>query len=154
MAYVSIPKDLTRIKSKFAFGLTKRQALCFGAGAIIGVPLFFLTKSFLPPSAATLLMIIVMLPCFLLAMYEKNGQPLEKVAKQIITTRFIRPKRRIYQTNNLYAVTERQHKLIKEVQAIVSAKKFVTGKKSGGGHQTRSSQTRSGNSGRRNKAKK
>ena len=123
MAYVSIPKDLTRIKTKFLFGLTKRQVLCFGAGAAIGIPLFFITKSFLPISAAAFLMVIIMLPCFLLAMYEKNGQPLEKVARQIITTRFIRPKRRVYQTDNLYAVTERQHNLIKEVQQIVSGKK-------------------------------
>ena len=127
MAYVSIPKDLTRIKTKFMFGLTKRQVICFGAGAAVGVPLFFLTKSFLPATAAAFLMMIVMIPCFLLAMYEKQGQPLEKVAKQIITTRFIRPKKRIYQTDNLYAVTGRQHKLIQEVQAIVTGKKARSG---------------------------
>ena len=44
MAYVTIPKDLSRVQSKVLFGLTKRQVICFGAAAIIGVPLFFLTK--------------------------------------------------------------------------------------------------------------
>jgi hypothetical protein len=127
MAYVSIPKDLTRIKTKFLFGLTKRQVLCFGAGAGIGVPLFFLTKLFLPVSMAAFMMVIIMLPCFLLAMYEKNGQPLEKVAKQIITTRFTCPKKRIYQTDNLYAAAERQYKLNKEVQAIVTGEKTRSG---------------------------
>ena len=45
MAYVTIPKDLTKVKSKVMFGLTKRQLICFGAAALIGVPLFFLLKS-------------------------------------------------------------------------------------------------------------
>ena len=41
MAYVPVPKDLTRVKTKVAFNLTKRQLVCFGCGALIGVPLFF-----------------------------------------------------------------------------------------------------------------
>ena len=44
MAYVTVPKDLTKIKSKVMFNLTKRQLLCFGAAVAIGLPLFFLTK--------------------------------------------------------------------------------------------------------------
>ena len=36
MAYVTIPKDLSRVQSKVLFGLTKRQVICFGAAAIIG----------------------------------------------------------------------------------------------------------------------
>jgi len=64
-------------------------------------------------------MIVVMLPCFLFAMYEKHGQPLEVIVKNIIQTQFIRPKERPYQTENLYAVLERQRKLEKEVSAIV-----------------------------------
>ena len=35
MAYVTIPKDLTKVKSKVLFGLTKRQLICFGAAALI-----------------------------------------------------------------------------------------------------------------------
>ena len=64
-------------------------------------------------------MIVVMLPCFMVAMYEKHGQPLEVIAKHIIQTTFIRPKERPYRTENLYAVLERQRKLEKEVSAIV-----------------------------------
>ena len=45
MAYVTIPKDLTKVKSKVLFGLTKRQLICFGAAALIGVPLFFCSKA-------------------------------------------------------------------------------------------------------------
>ena len=44
MAYVPGPKDLTAVKSKVFLNLTKRQLICFGGGALIGVPLFFLLK--------------------------------------------------------------------------------------------------------------
>ena len=44
MAYVNVPKDLTKIKSKVLFNLTKRQLICLGLAALMGVPLFFLLK--------------------------------------------------------------------------------------------------------------
>lgn len=119
MAYVTVPKDLTKVKSKVMFGLTKRQLVCFGAAALIGVPLFFLLRGTVNSSTATVCMIVVMLPLFLLAMYEKDGQPLEVIAGQIIQTVFIRPKERPYMTNNFYAAVERQNQVEKEVRAIV-----------------------------------
>lgn len=119
MAYVAVPKDLTKVKSKVLFGLTKRQLICFGAAALIGVPLFFLLRNRVNSSTATVCMIVTMLPLFLLAMYEKNGQPLEVVASQIIQTVFIRPKERPYMTNNFYTALERQIQAEKEVRRIV-----------------------------------
>lgn len=123
MAYVPIPKDLTKVKTKFLLGLTKRQLICFLVAAALGLPLFFVLRDVVPTSAAAMLMIIVMLPFFMLAMYEKNGQPLESVIKNIIETKFIRPKVRYYGTNNLYAATAMQAKLYKEVKAIVTGSK-------------------------------
>ena len=122
MAYVDIPKDLTSVKTKVMLNLNKRQLVCFGGGALIGVPLFFVFKSCLPISAAALIMIIAMLPFFMLAMYEKNGQPLEKLTHNFIQVRFVRPKQRPYRTDNLYTALERQKQLNKEVQAIVKGK--------------------------------
>jgi hypothetical protein len=122
MAYVSIPKDLSRVRAKFILGLTKRQAVCFGSAAATGLPLFFLLRGVMPGSAAALLMVIVTLPWFLFAMYEKNGLPLEKFLKRVISVRFTRPKIRTYQTNNLYAAAGRQIRLYREVQSIVSGK--------------------------------
>lgn len=119
MAYVPVPKDLSKIKTKVAFNLTKRQIVCFAVALIVGLPLFFLLKDSAGTSAASFVMIVVMLPCFLMAMYEKHGQPLEVVVKNIIQTKFVRPKERPYQTQNLYAVLEKQRKLEKEVSAIV-----------------------------------
>ena len=127
-SYVTIPKDLTKVKSKVLFGLTKRQLICFGAAALIGVPLFFLLRRTASNSAAAFCMIIVMLPFFLLAMYERHGQPLEVVAGQIIRCMFLRMKERPYQTNNFYAALERQAQAEKEVKAIVQkAKAKATG---------------------------
>ena len=118
MAYVTVPKDLTKIKTKMLFGLTKRQVFCFGAAALVGVPLFFLTKESLGTTTAALCMILVMLPFFLFAMYEKNGQPLEVFLGHLIQNKFIRPKVRIYQTNNLYSALVRQYELEQEVRKI------------------------------------
>ena len=118
MAYVTIPKDLSRIQSKVLFGLTKRQVICFGAAALVGVPLFFLAKASLGTTTAALGMILVMLPVFLFAMYEKNGQPLEVFLGHLIQNKFIRPKVRIYQTNNLYSALVRQSQLEQEVKRI------------------------------------
>ena len=122
MAYVSVPKDLTKIKSKVMFNLTKRQIICFGAAVLIGLPLFFLLKDTAGTTAAALCMVVVMLPLFLFAMYEKHGQPLEVILRQFIEVKFIRPKERPYQTNNFYDVVIRQHRLEKEVRAIVKGK--------------------------------
>lgn len=118
MAYVTVPKDLSKIKSKMLFGLTKRQVVCFGAAALVGVPLFFLSKESLGTTTAVICMIMVMLPFFLFAMYERNGQPLEVMLGNLVQNKFIRPKVRIYQTNNLYSALIRQNKLEQEVRQI------------------------------------
>lgn len=103
MAYVNVPNDLSKIKTKLAFNLTKRQLICFGAAAAVGVPLYLLTRGALGNSAALLLMLAVMLPAFLLAMYERDGLPLEKVLYHIIRAKYLRPGVRLYRTENIYA---------------------------------------------------
>ena len=123
MAYVAVPKDLSKIKTKVFFGLTKRQLVCFTPAVLLGVPLFFLLKEPAGNSTATLCMMMFMLPFFLLAMYEKNGQPLEVILKQMIETKFIRPKNRPYQTNNFYEALARQRDLEMEVKRIVQNRK-------------------------------
>ena len=128
MAYVPVPKDLTKVKTKVMFNLTKRQLVCFSGGALFGVPLFFLLKNPVGTSAAAMCMVVAMLPFFLLAMYEKNGQPLEKIIGNILRVAFIRPKQRPYKTNNFYAVLMRQEQLDMEVHQIVCKKDKPDGK--------------------------
>ena len=116
MAYIPVPKDLSAVKTKVFFNLTKRQIICFGSGALISVPLFFMLKGAIGTSTAALVMIFVMLPFFLLAMYERNGQPLEKVLRNMVNVIFIRSKVRPYRTKNYYACLMKQEKLLEEVQ--------------------------------------
>ena len=125
MAYVTIPKDLTKVKSKVLFGLTRRQLICFGAAVLVGVPLFFLLRNAVVPSVATLCMILIMLPFFLFAMYERHGQPLEVILGQMIQAMFVRPAIRPYQTNNFYSAIEQQIQVEKEVRAVVQRQKAV-----------------------------
>lgn len=136
MAYVPVPKDLTKVKTKVAFNLTKRQLVCFGCGALIGVPLFFLLRGPAGNSVAAMCMMLVMLPFFMLAMYEKHGQPLEKIVGNILKVAVIRPKQRPYRTNNFYAVLERQANLDKEVYDIVRGKDKAAGRAGGAADQT------------------
>lgn len=68
MAYVTVPKDLTKVKTKVALNLTKRQLVCFSAAAVVGVPLFFLIRGSVPQTAATFIMVLAMLPFFMFAM--------------------------------------------------------------------------------------
>ena len=81
--------------------------------------LFFLLKEPAGNSTATLCMMMVMLPFFLLAMYEKNGQPLEVILNHMIQAIFKRPKIRPYKTDNYYAALLRQAEAEKEVEKIV-----------------------------------
>ena len=69
-AYISVPRNLANVKTKVAFNLTKRQLICFGAAALVGVPLFFVLRDVGGNTAATLGMMIVMLPAFFLGMYD------------------------------------------------------------------------------------
>ena len=97
MPYVPVPKDLNTVKTKVAFNLTKRQLICFSLAAA--------------------------LPFFFFAMYEKNGQPLEKILKNYITTKYRKPQVRPYVTNNIYSAIEKQILLEQEVDKIVGTQK-------------------------------
>ena len=119
MAYVPGPKDLACVKSKFFFNLTKRQVICFGLGALVGVPFFFLTKDALGTSMAAMLMIVLMLPFFMFAMFERHGQPLEVLLRHFIQARFIKPRTRVFQTANFYTAIDQNIRYHREVRKIL-----------------------------------
>ena len=116
-AYISVPRDLT--KSKIFFNLTKRQLICFSIAAAIGVPAYFLLRKTGNMSFAAMCMILIMLPFFFLAMYERDGMPLEVIVQHFIEAKFVRPKDRPYQTDNYYAALQRIAEAEQEVNAIV-----------------------------------
>ncbi|MCD7750491.1 MAG: PrgI family protein [Lachnospiraceae bacterium] len=102
MAYVTIPKDLTKVKNKVAFNLTLRQIVCIVVGAALGIPFYFLTRNYIGTSGAATGMVLLMLPEFLFAMYEKDGMHLEQILQNIVRVRFQKPAVRRYETENLY----------------------------------------------------
>ena len=115
---VTVPKDLSGIKTKVVMNLTKRQIICFGSATTLGVPFYMFTKSVLGTEVAALFMIMIMLPFFFLAMYEKDGFPAEKILyfmlRQKVLTSGIRP----YKSENLYKQLEEGEKIRKEIRYL------------------------------------
>ena len=132
MAFVNVPKDLSKVKTKVALNLTKRQLICFGTAAAIGIPTYIFTYKAIGNSAAALLMIGLMLPFFFLAMYEKDGQPAEIVLRNIIRVRFVWPGKRPYVTENFYQTIDEEARTIatkSKTTAKTPVGKRPTGKK-------------------------
>ena len=106
MAFVSVPKDLTKVKNKIILNLTKRQLICLGIAAAVGLPFYFLSRGLIGSSNAATGMCLLMLPAFLFAMYEKDGMPLEKILFHIIQVKLQRPAVRKYEIENFYEKEE------------------------------------------------
>ena len=113
-----VPKNLSKIKTKLMFNLTRRQLICFGSAALIGFPVFFLLKDTLGTDIAAILMAVLMLPFFFLGIYEKDGQPAEKVLWTIYQHRWVRPHIRVYESENLFRrlEEEKREKLEREMR--------------------------------------
>ena len=121
MAFVPVPKDLSKVKTKVAFNLTKRQLICFATAAVIGVPAYFIARGALGNSIAVLAMIALMLPMFFIAMYEKDGQKAEIVLRNFVRAK-LWPGVRPYKTENLYKYLQEEAKNIAEQDAAETGK--------------------------------
>ncbi len=116
MAFVPVPKDLNRVKTKVMFNPDKAAAhlLCAGCGRCSLI--FFLTKPSLGISTSAMLMVVIMLPFIFFALYEKDGQPAEKNPRSCDQVHVLRDKVRPYRTNNLYAAIQQEIKEKEELQ--------------------------------------
>ena len=103
---MSVPKDLTKVKNKVVLNLTKRQLVCLSVAAAVGLPFYFLTRNLIGTSNAATGMVLLMLPAFMFAMYEKDGIPLEKILWNIVTVKLIRTAIRRYEVENFYEMDE------------------------------------------------
>ena len=112
---VAVPKNLSGIKTKVAMNLTKRQLICFGSAAAVGIPFYLLTKGVLGTQASALIMVALMLPFFFLAMYEKDGFPAEKILYFMLRQKVLTPGIRPYKSENLYKQLEEREKIRREV---------------------------------------
>jgi len=116
MFYIPIQKDFSNVKTKVAFGLTKRQLICFGLGAVIGIASYFLLKSRVPSDIAGVVMILMMLPFFVFGQYEKNGMPLEVIIKNVIKEKYLRPQIRVVKTEPLIMGIMQTAEYVKEAE--------------------------------------
>ena len=115
---VTVPKNLSGLRTKVALNMTKRQIVCFGAAAAVGLPLYLLAKRAAGPQAAVFLMAAAVIPFFLLAMYERDGLPAEKYLKLVIRQRLLVPGIRRYESENLYRRLEEMEEMRKEAEEL------------------------------------
>lgn len=78
MAYVPVPKDLTKVKTKVALNLTKRQLIFFSLAAVVGIPFYLVMRKPIGSSIAAILMVTIMLPFSSWQCMKKTVFPLKK----------------------------------------------------------------------------
>ena len=95
MAYVPIPKDLKKVKTKVAFNLTKRQLIGFSVAGLVGIPVYLFMRKVVPNDIAVICLIVATLPIFFITLFEKDGLTFEKYFKYIYLHKFYQPKMRV-----------------------------------------------------------
>ena len=102
MAFVPVPKDLSKVKTKVALNLTRRQLFSFSLGGLVGFVIYSNTKKLVPSDIALLIMMAGVLPFFFLGVYEKDGLTFEKLIKYYYESKIRNPEVRIYKNSNSY----------------------------------------------------
>ena len=102
MAFVPVPKDLSKVKTKVALNLTRRQLISFSLGGLVGFFIYTNTKKLVPSDIALLIMMAGVLPFFFLGVYEKDGLTFEKLIKYYYESKIRNPEVRIYKNENSY----------------------------------------------------
>jgi hypothetical protein len=135
LAYIGIPKDLNKIKSKFALGMTASQIGHILIGAARGVPLFFLARGSLGNGPAMLMLFASVAPFAFLALYEKDGMPARKWIYLMLRHKIF-PQRRVYKTQNFYSKINhlaKEGEIDTKQKANTGRPKRAAGKKRKGG---------------------
>ena len=120
MPYVNVPNDLSKIKTKIAFNLTKRQLVCFGIGAAIGVPTY-LDGSHRQHRGAVRYA-DDHAPGVSAGDVRKGRLTFEKVIRNIVRVKFTRPGIRPYRTENIYAPFVRKEEPIEQSKEAEKSK--------------------------------
>lgn len=115
---VEVPKDLGKIKTKMALNLTKRQLVCFGAAALVGVPFYLFASKALGTEITAMIMVLIMVPFFFLAMFERDGFPAEKVVYFLIRQKFLLPGMRPYSEESERQKKKKLKKMQEEVKRL------------------------------------
>ena len=108
---VAVPKELSGIKTKIVFNLTKRQLVCFGSGGFLGGCLYMATNDVVGTELSTFVMMMVLFPFLFLAMYEKEGFPAEKWLYLMLRQKFFTKGIRPYQSETIYSLEEQEQEM-------------------------------------------
>lgn len=122
MAYINMTRDFTEMKRTIpGLGLTRRQLLAFGVGALCGIPFFFLSKFVigLDVTEAVMVMTVAAFPGAFCLLYKKDGMYFEKHFRYWYETHIVRNTERPYVTQNIYAAVIKSRQLEQEVEQIV-----------------------------------
>lgn len=132
MAFVPVPKDLSKVKTKVALNLTRRQLISFSLGGLVGFVIYSNTKKLVPSDIALLIMMAGVLPFFFLGVYEKDGLTFEKLIKYYYESKIRNPEVRIYKNENSYEALVKGADLLatKPKPAAKKANKQTTKKQS------------------------
>lgn len=91
MAYVPIPKDLNKVKTKVALNLTKRQLIGLSIAALISFPVYYFCSKKIGTTTSVYIMCLFAFPVLFAVFYEKNGIVLEKYIKYMYRQKFYQP---------------------------------------------------------------
>lgn len=105
---VSIPKELKSIKSKLFLGLTKRQLMGFTIALALGLPVFFLLKSF-SVDVALYGLFFTACPAIFATIFTKDGMPAETWIKLYVEYKYLNPQKRYFKASkrNVKVAVER-----------------------------------------------
>ena len=124
----SVPRDLSKVKTKVALNLTARQLICFGIGIAFALPIFFFLKRPLGMEVAAIGCMIVCVPFFVLGLYEKNGLPAEKLLFYKIRMRYLRVGNRPKVVVTKFEEEEKMDGIRKEIEKLEKKAKRRSGR--------------------------
>lgn len=99
-----IPKEIRDYKTKYLFKLTLRQNIAFASMLVINIMLHLYAKTFLYNELVDWLMLGVAVVTGAIALWKPNKQDFEKVAWFAIQSELIKPKKRVYHTQNMFSM--------------------------------------------------
>ena len=115
---VDMVKDPTKVKSKFIGSFTKRQVVCYGLAALVGIPFYLVSKDVIGKETAALLMVAFMFPFIIASMYEKDGLPAERYFYRFFMWKFVRPVKRSYKKENRFELQKKRELMEMEVREL------------------------------------
>jgi hypothetical protein len=118
---VSIPKELKTIKSKVVFGLTKRQLIGFSIALAIGLPVFFLLKSF-SVDVALYGLFFTACPAIFATIFTKDGMPAETWIKLYLEYKYLNPQKRYFKVSKRNVKIAAERNMMNEKRKVRKTK--------------------------------